>query len=305
MATTTKSATIVRALLSPPPFPSIFKIDFFKKFIKERAGRMHAKMVENGFAKFRLSFFEAVAESLPNFKRYCKLPTEFHHWHVMDVSDMDSVRGVVRKLQQESILSFDSEHCSWNAPFAAWPPRFLKPFGFLPAKTQAKGPFMCTIQLATKDGSCYIFDVRQGIPESLVYLLEDQTITKLGWGMKSDNIAMQRTFGFGLNSSFVDLQLIAQRPDVNNGLPTALADYAMLFADTDIRTDKVWHGMADSQRWNPSHLWADSVCASCHNMLDYAARDAYLLFRIGCGLAYNGVWPNQMKELKCDLTHLA
>ena len=114
---------------------------------------------------------------------------------------------------------------------------------------------------------------------------------------------MRRTFGFEMNTSFVDIQLVTQTRKVNNGNPTALHDFAKLYADIDIREDKVVSNNPKSywQRWNPRTPWTTNFTPEANKMFQYAGLDALLPIRIACGLAFTNAWPRLNLNLKEQL----
>lgn len=115
------------------------------------------------------------------------LPVVDFKGEIREVSSLDECNEAVLFLQDQTILGFDTETR----------PSFKK--GILNK--------VALIQLSTKD-VCFLFRLNKiGFPDSLVSLLSNKEVRKIGISLKDDFQALRRTKPFTPNG-FVDIQQI-------------------------------------------------------------------------------------------------
>ena len=125
------------------------------------------------------------------------------------------------------------------------------------------------LQIATED-ECYLFRLNKiGLPKSLLHLLEDPSILKVGLSLRDDITALCRRTSFTPNS-FVELQKLCGGYGIRElGLQKI---YAILFAER----------MSKAQRMSN---WEDAQLSPAQ--AHYAALDAWASLRI-----YNTLMSN-------------
>ena len=118
------------------------------------------------------------------------------------------------------------------------------------------------LQIATED-ECYLFRLNKiGLPKSLIHLLEDPSILKVGLSLRDDITALGRRTSFSPNS-FVELQKLCGGYGIRElGLQKI---YAILFAER----------MSKAQRMSN---WEDALLSPAQ--AHYAALDAWASLRI-------------------------
>ena len=145
----------------------------------------------------------------------------------------------MRSITKEEIAKFDIEEYNGNIFVVDTPDKadkavvYLSEFIYLGFDTETRPSFkkgnlnnVALIQLAT-DSRCYLFRLnRLGFSSSLIKLLSDTNICKIGLSLKDDFSSMSRRLKF-TPQGFIDLQKIVLEHDISDiGLQKI---YAILF----------------------------------------------------------------------------
>jgi ribonuclease D len=145
----------------------------------------------------------------------------------------------VRSITKEEIATFDIEEFNGSIFVIDTPPDadravdYLSKFNYLGFDTETRPSFkkgnlnsVALIQIATNK-RCYLFRLnRIGISTSLVRLLSNENILKVGLSLKDDFDTMSRSMKF-VPQSFVDLQKIISEYDIADKSLQKI--YAILF----------------------------------------------------------------------------
>jgi ribonuclease D len=169
------------------------------------------------------------------------------------VRTVEEVRGAVRSLSQASLLGFDTETR----------PAFRKGQKFPPS----------LLQLATGD-EVFLFQLKNiGLPESLITILSDPAIVKVGVALDFDVISLQALQPFQ-PKGFIDLARLARRRGIKNQGLRGLAAVVC-----GIRISK----SARTTNWASDDLTLQQI--------QYAATDAWIGREIYCRLESLSVEP--------------
>jgi len=181
----------------------------------------------------------------------------------------------VRNITKEEIATFDIEEFNGRIFVVDTPNkaeeavRYLSGFSNLGFDTETRPNFrkgnlnsVALIQLAT-DNQCYLFRLnRTGFSSSLIQLLSDANIQKIGLSLKDDFTTMSRRMKF-TPQGFIDLQKIISEYDIAD---TSLQKiYAILFQKKISKSQRL-------SNWEAEELSAAQK--------KYAALDAWACLRI-------------------------
>ena len=181
----------------------------------------------------------------------------------------------MRNITKEEIATFDIEEFNGRIFVVDTPNkaeeavRYLSGFSNLGFDTETRPNFrkgnlnsVALIQLAT-DNQCYLFRLnRTGFSSSLIQLLSDANIQKIGLSLKDDFTTMSRRMKF-TPQGFIDLQKIISEYDIAD---TSLQKiYAILFQKKISKSQRL-------SNWEAEELSAAQK--------KYAALDAWACLRI-------------------------
>lgn len=158
------------------------------------------------------------------------------------VEDPSEIPAIVEKLKNERYLGFDTET----------KPSFKK----------GEGNRICLIQISTSD-EAYLFRINKtGIPQSLIKLLENKSILKIGVGIRDDLKGLNKLVRFK-PAGFVELQDMVKAFGID---VFSLKGLAALVLNVRI-----------SKRQRLSNWEIDDLTQA---QIDYAATDAWVALRI-------------------------
>ena len=181
----------------------------------------------------------------------------------------------MKSITKEEISVFDTEEFSGRIFVVDTPDKadqavsHLSGFGNLGFDTETRPTFrkgnlndVALIQLAT-DNQCYLFRLnRIGFSSSLIRLLSDANIRKIGLSLKDDFLSMSRRMKF-TPQGFIDLQKIVSKYDIADLSLQKI--YAILFQKKISKNQRL------------SNWEADELSAA---QKKYAALDAWACLRI-------------------------
>jgi ribonuclease D len=182
---------------------------------------------------------------------------------------------VGKKITKEEISAFDTEEFKGritvvdNLPDSDKAVEYLSKFKKLGFDTETRPTFkkgntnsVALIQLAT-DNHCFLFRLNEtGFPSSLVKLLSDAEILKIGLSLRDDYMSMGRRMKF-VPHGFIDLQKIVSKHDIEDISLQKI--YAILFQKK----------ISKSQRLTN---WEANVLSEAQKK--YAALDAWACLKI-------------------------
>jgi ribonuclease D len=171
-----------------------------------------------------------------------QLPRKQFEGRIVLVDSSQGVQGILNNINGSTLLGFDTET----------KPAFKKGHSHKPA----------LIQLADDD-TCYIFRLNKiGLPDGLVALLSDKTVTKIGLAVKDDYSALSKLRNF-IPSGFIDLQSYVENFGIEDKSLKKLAAITL-----GIRISK----SQQTSNWENQTL--------SESQLIYAATDAWICLKI-------------------------
>jgi len=182
---------------------------------------------------------------------------------------------VGKSITKEEIADFDVEEFPGkiylinNPVDARKAVRYLSQFKFLGFDTETRPSFTkgllhstSLIQIATFD-TCFLFRLSEsGFPSSLIDLLSNPEILKIGLSLKDDFMSMSRLLKFS-PQGFIDLQKIVQKHDIEDLSLQKI--YAILFRKKISKTQRL-------SNWDAEKL--------SEAQKKYAALDAWACLKI-------------------------
>jgi len=170
------------------------------------------------------------------------LPTIRFEGQIVVVSDQEKVREAVEYLGAHPVVGFDTETR----------PSFIK----------GKENKVSLLQLATGE-RCYLFRLNLiGMPDELAYLLNDESVRKIGLSLRDDFHALSRRVTIQQNS-FIDLQTIVEKFGIKDKSLQKI--YALMFNQRISKTQRL-------SNWDAPQLTKAQQF--------YAATDAWACYRI-------------------------
>ena len=180
-----------------------------------------------------------------------------------------------KSITKEEIADFDVEEFPGkiylinNPVDARKAVRYLSQFKFLGFDTETRPSFTkgllhstSLIQIATFD-TCFLFRLSEsGFPSSLIDLLSNPEILKIGLSLKDDFMSMSRLLKFS-PQGFIDLQKIVQKHDIEDLSLQKI--YAILFRKKISKTQRL-------SNWDAEKL--------SEAQKKYAALDAWACLKI-------------------------
>ena len=170
------------------------------------------------------------------------LPIEEFHGNIYTINTIEEANCAVDLLYQSDKLGFDTET--------------------RPAFKKGNIHSVALLQLATEE-TCFLFRLNKiGFPDSLIKLLSDSDITKIGISLRDDFLSMGRKMKFKPDG-FIDIQKII--PDYDIADSSLQKIYALLF------------GMKISKNQRLSN-WENETLSEAQKK--YAALDAWACLKI-------------------------
>lgn len=151
--------------------------------------------------------------------------------------------------------------------------------------SEAKPP--ATIQLSTSSGKCFLFHLIRGntkprsLPKALEQLLEDDTITKVGAGIKGDCTRLEKAYDVTVKNAIDVAQFASSRKMEFNG--RGLRDLVRLFLLRDLPKDP----KIRNSNWQAMDLTREQIMYACLDA--YASVQVYIFIENNCGPIWRAI----------------